>query len=536
MIFARLLKSLALAIGVLFHSHLVTAQDTNSPPALPREFRAAWVATVANIDWPSKPGLSVDQQQQEMVAILDQCKAMHLNAVVLQVRTSADAFYPSELEPWSEFLTGEQGKAPSPLYDPLELWVKESHARGLELHAWFNPYRARHTAAKSPNAASHIATRLPHAVKSYGGYQWMDPAESDASEHTLKVILDVVHRYDIDGVHIDDYFYPYPVNDTSNGLGDSNSDTKPKALVEVHFPDEPAWQAYQASNLDQGKKLGRDDWRRWNVDQLIEKIYTGIKREKKHVKFGISPFGIGKPSKRPQGIVGFSQYDKLYADAELWLEKGWLDYFTPQLYWQIDKPPQAFGVLLDYWAKENKLKRHIWPGLYTSRINNSEASWFPSEIINQIALTRDYAANDDLVRGHVHFSMKCLLENRKSLTDTLLNGIYKSPAAIPASAWLDAVPPPQPQLSRVPRNPNGDAAEKSSVKVSVQNGSDVASFAIWTLEQGAWKLAIVPAVADANGQATTVHSTPYLHSDRGTVVCSALDRCGNEGERVRIEF
>ncbi len=531
----RILSSLALFTGVLFPTILL-AQDTDSPPALPREFRAVWVATVANIDWPSKPGLSNEQQQEEMVKILDKCKSLHLNSVVLQVRTSADAFYPSELEPWSEYLTGEQGKAPSPPYDPLEFWVRESHARGLELHAWFNPYRARHTAAKSLNAVNHIATRVPHAVKSYGGYQWMDPAETDASEQTLKVILDVVRRYDIDGVHIDDYFYPYPVNETSNGLGDVKLDTKGKAPAEVPFPDDPAWQRYQSSNLDLGAKLSRDDWRRRNVDQLIEQIYAGIKREKKHVKFGISPFGIGKPSKRPDGIVGFSQYDKLYADAELWLERGWLDYFTPQLYWPIDKPPQAFGVLLDYWAKENKLQRHIWPGIYTSRINNSETSWLPSEIINQILLTRNYAANDNLVRGHVHFSMKCLLENRKSLNDAMKMGIYNSPAAIPASTWLDNVPPPKPVLSLTTQNPNGEQRKTNSIKISLQDGSDVTGFAIWTLERSAWKLTILPALKSASGQAEADFSSPFVSNEKGTVVCSALDRCGNEGERARLEF
>ena len=531
----RSLSLVALLAGILFHSPL-SAQDSDLPPALPREFRAAWVATVANIDWPSKPGLSSQQQQAEMITILDRCKSLNLNAVVLQVRTSADAFYSSDLEPWSEYLTGEQGKAPVPLYDPLELWVRESHARGLELHAWFNPYRARHTAAKSPNAISHIATRLPHAVKSYGGYQWMDPAESDASEHTLKVILDVVRRYDIDGVHIDDYFYPYPVSETSNGLGDANSDTKSKAPAEVPFPDDPAWEVYQSSKIDLGKKLSRDDWRRRNVDQLIERIYSGIKGEKKHVKFGISPFGIGRPSKRPQGIVGFSQYDKLYADAELWLEKGWLDYFTPQLYWPIDKPPQAFGVLLDYWAKENKLGRHIWPGLYTSRINDTETSWLPTEIINQILLIRNYAANDKRVLGHVHFSMKCLLENRKMLNDSMKGGIYQSPAAIPASTWLDNVPPPKPILSLGTNDPKGDGSKTNIIKIRVQEGSDVTGFAIWKLERGDWKLAIVPALKSASGQAEADFSSAFLAGEKGTVVCSALDRCGNEGERARLEF
>jgi uncharacterized lipoprotein YddW (UPF0748 family) len=497
---------------------------------LPREFRAVWVATVANIDWPSKPGLPVEHLRKEMMTILDRCQSLHLNAVVFQVRPSADAMYASELEPWSEFLTGEQGKAPSSPYDPLEEWVKESHLRGLELHTWFNPYRARHTAAKSKNAASHISNRTPDAVKSYGGYEWMDPAESAASEQTLRVILDVVRRYDIDGVHLDDYFYPYPVTEASNGLGDGTESTKRKSTVEVPFPDEPSWQAYLASDVDTGSKLSRDNWRRRHVDRLIEKIYLGIKKEKKHVKFGISPFGIGKPSKRPLGIVGFSQYDKLYADAERWLENGWLDYFTPQLYWKIDQAPQAFGVLLDYWAKENKLKRHVWPGIYTSRINNSESSWQPSEIINQIEMTRDYGVKDDRVMGHVHFSMKCLMENRKGLNDLLLAGIYRAPAVTPAFPWLDSEPPGRPKLSI--REKDG----KKFLQVNLENSTDVASLAIWTKDGLEWKLKIVPWVAPSNGEWSVDVSGLNATGSKGPVVCSAIDRCGNEGERASLEW
>lgn len=505
-------------------------QGPVTPPALPREFRAVWVATVANIDWPSKPGLPVEQLRQEMIAILDKCQSLHLNAVVFQVRPCADAIYRSELEPWSEFLTGEQGKAPQSQYDPLEEWVRESHARGLELHTWFNPYRARHTAAKSKNAASHISNRNPEAVKSYGGYEWMDPAEPAASEQTIRVILDVVRRYDIDGVHMDDYFYPYPVTETSNGLGDSNDTTKRKSTVEVPFPDEPSWQAYLASDVDKGNKLSRDNWRRRNVDRLIEKIYAEIKKEKKHVKFGISPFGIGKPSKRPPGIVGFSQYDKLYADAELWLEQGWLDYFTPQLYWKIDQAPQAFGVLLDYWAKENKLKRHVWPGIYTSRINNAESSWLPSEIMNQIKLTREYGAKDDRVIGHVHFSMKCLLENRKGLNDQMLAGIYKSPAVTPAFPWLDNDPPAKPTL-----NVRDTDGEKSLI-VNLPNSHDVSSLAIWTKPGMEWKLKIVPWVAPASGEWSIKLSSLYTSGEKGPVVCSAIDRCGNESDRESLQL
>ena len=191
------------------------------PPPAPREFRAAWVSTVANIDWPSKPNLSAAKQQLEAVAILDRAKALNLNAIVLQVRPAADAIYPSSIEPWSEYLTGLQGLAPQPYYDPLHFWVTQAHLRGLELHAWFNPYRARQNGARSPAAPNHVSRTRPTAVKSYGKYLWMDPGEEAAVQQTLDVVLDVVRRYDIDGVHIDDYFYPYPIEAPTAGGAES---------------------------------------------------------------------------------------------------------------------------------------------------------------------------------------------------------------------------------------------------------------------------------------------------------------------------
>jgi len=332
--------------------------SSDTPPAAPREFRAAWVSTVANIDWPSKQNLNAAQQQAEAIAILDRAKLMNLNAIVLQVRPSADAIYASTIEPWSEYLTGAQGKPPQPWYDPLKFWVTEAHARGLELHAWFNPYRARHDGARSPAASNHITRTNPAAVKRYGKFMWMDPGEESASKQTLDVILDVVRRYDIDGVHLDDYFYPYPIEATPAVAGNQAAlDGKPATKAELDFPDTPAWERYLAG----GGRLDRASWRRQNVDHLIEDMYKGIHREKSWVRFGISPFGLGRPDRRPPGIAGFSQYDKLYADAELWLQKGWLDYFTPQLYWARSQKAQSYDVLLDYWIGQNTMGRHIWP-------------------------------------------------------------------------------------------------------------------------------------------------------------------------------
>ncbi len=481
------------------------------PPAAPREFRAAWVSTVANIDWPSRSNLPPARQQAEALAILDRAKSLHLNAIVLQVRPSADAIYPSKLEPWSEFLTGQQGKAPEPAWDPLAFWITQAHARGLELHAWFNPYRARHSAARTPNARDHVANAKPQVVRQYGKFQWMDPGEEAAAQQTLDVILDVVRRYDIDGVHIDDYFYPYPIeapgaNGGEAALDASSNGSKP----ELDFPDSAPYQRY----LQGGGTLDRANWRRQNVNQLIEAIYTGIHKEKSWVRFGISPFGIGRPDRRPPGIQGFSQYDKLYADAELWLQNGWLDYLAPQLYWPIAQQPQAFPVLLDYWLGQNRRGRHIWPGLYTSRIDDSSKSFTADEIVQQVEVMRSRTN----ANGHIHFSIAALMQNRKGVSDHLKATSYQGPALVPASPWLGSEAPPAPTVA-VKRHASGLA-------VTLGNAARAAHLAIWARYGEAWRFNVVPAS----------RSEVVLTDDNGvparSVVVSAVDRLGNESPRV----
>jgi len=380
------------------------------PPEVLREFRAAWVATVANIDWPSKPGLSTEKQKEEMLAILDKSKDLNLNAIVFQVRPQCDALYESNLEPWSFYLTGKMGKAPDPYYDPLAFAVKEAHKRGLELHVWFNPYRANHPMNKSPISDDHISKVDPPIVKKYGRYLWMDPGEEGTRDHTMNVVLDVTKRYDIDGVHIDDYFYPYKEKGEDGKI--------------IDFPDEPSWEKYKAG----GGTLSRSDWRRENVNKFVERFYNEVKEEKPWVKVGISPFGIWRPG-YPPGVKGFDQYEQLYADARLWLKKGWVDYFTPQLYWSIDSEGQPYKDLLKWWTGENDMKRHIWPGNYTSRVGGR---WKAEEIISQVKATREQPG----AGGNVHFSMICLMENRDGLSDKLKETVYQQPALVPASPWL----------------------------------------------------------------------------------------------------
>lgn len=386
-------------------------------PDVPREFRAAWIATVANINWPSKNNLSTQEQQREAIALLDLLEKNNFNAVIFQVRPSADALYDSKLEPWSYFLTGKTGTAPSPFYDPLEFWIEEAHKRGLELHVWLNPYRAHHSSGGAVSSQSMALKGGENVVKLRNGMYWFDPASKQTQDHAAAVVMDIVKRYDIDGVHFDDYFYPYA---SYHGGAD--------------FPDYKTWSAYTKG----GGTLSRADWRRDNVNQFIKRVYTEIKQEKPAVKFGLSPFGIWKPG-YPAGITGSSQYDELYADAKLWLNEGWVDYFTPQLYWPIDPPKQSFTNLLKWWQSENTHQRHLWPGLNTVAVRAANRT---TEISRQIEETRKILPESV---GAVHWSIAGLTQN-PTLLKTLREGLYSQKALVPESPWLPANPILKPSL------------------------------------------------------------------------------------------
>ena len=397
-----------------------TAPTTSYTPALPtpeREFRAAWVATVANINWPSKPGLPVAQQKEEAITLLDLLADHNFNAVIFQVRPQADALYSSALEPWSYYLTGEQGKAPEPFYDPLQFWIEAAHARGLELHAWLNPYRAHHTVGGEITDSSIVRQKPELALELANGMWWLDPTLQGTQDQSHDVVMDIVRRYDVDGIHFDDYFYPYP---SYNGGQD--------------FPDSTSWRAYQSG----GGELSKDDWRRQAVNQFIERVYKSIKAEKPQVKFGLSPFGIWRPN-YPPSIKGFDQYGQLYADARLWLNEGWIDYWTPQLYWPINQIPQSFPVLLGWWKQENTHGRHLWPGMSIGRIKGEKGA---DEVINQIMVTRGMIPE---APGHAHWSIGVLQRN-DSLLQAIAQGPYRKAALAPPSPWLDQALPPAPEV------------------------------------------------------------------------------------------
>lgn len=374
------------------------------------EFRGAWIATVDNIDFPSRPGLPVARIRKELDAIVARAVELKLNALVFQVRPAADALYPSPLEPWSEWLTGTQGKAPAGGFDPLRYLISRSHRYGLQLHAWFNPFRASHPSGKSKPHSSHVRVRAPQLVAKYGRYAWMDPGNPTARKWSLAVIQDVVRRYDIDGVHLDDYFYPYPKEGRE-------------------FPDDATYREYRR----QGGRMTRGDWRRNNIDTFVEQLYRIVHADKPWVMVGISPFGIARPGV-PEGIkAGLDQYHSLYADVPKWLQNGWLDYLAPQLYWPIDQKEQAFDVLLRYWHRQNPRGRAIWPGLYTSKIRDGGSRIRATELHDQIHLTR---RRDPLTPGHIHFSFKALRGDHALTGRQLRRDSYRGKATVPVLPWL----------------------------------------------------------------------------------------------------
>jgi uncharacterized lipoprotein YddW (UPF0748 family) len=461
-------------------------------PEIKREFRGAWIASVANINWPSKNNLTVDQQKAEAISMLDMLKDNNFNAVIFQIRPSADALYTSNIEPWSYFLTGETGKAPYPNYDPLQFWIEEAHKRGLELHVWLNPYRAHHANGGLPNSLSMVNKISDIVVRLKNGMYWFDPADPKTQGHVSNVVKDIVQRYDIDAVHFDDYFYPYA---TYNRGAD--------------FPDNKTWNAYISS----GGTLSRADWRRDNVNKFVERIYKEIHAEKSYVRFGISPFGIWKPG-YPEGIVGSSQYDELYADAKLWLNNGWVDYFSPQLYWTIDSKGQGFEALLNWWQSENTMKRHLWPGLNTVEVRSPDR---PTEIKNQIEISRQILKND---AGEIHWSIAGLTKNTNMLP-TLKNGPYKEKALVPKTPWLKAVPLQTPTLFTTD---NGTSVQTNW---SHKNLKDVFQWVLFTQYNGVWEMEIL--TLDQLSKEIPKYKEGKVLNE---IAIKAIDRLGNESDYV----
>lgn len=439
--------------------------------ALKREFRGVWIASVANIDWPSRPALSPEKQREEFRKILNHHEKSGINAVIVQVRPSADAFYRSDLEPWSEWLTGEKGKYPDPEYDPLTFMVEEAHERSMEFHAWLNPYRAIFDAEKFYEDSTHIhldtlnnliqnlvsedslntsgqlskkehnnllqlldvdSTLLiykhPDWFLQYGNKIYFDPGFPEVQDHIARVVEDIVTRYDVNAIHMDDYFYPY-------------------RIAGIEFPDSLSFRKYGSTYSHELKEY----WRRENVNSIVKQLSETIKSIKPFVKFGISPFGVWRnASVDPAGSAtkaGQTNYDDLYADVLKWQKEKWIDYIIPQIYWYRGFNLADYEILARWWNENHYgVQVYIGQGLYRVNADSKTEAWRnPMEIPEQIELNRSLPN----IQGSCFFSSKSMINNPIGVTDILRDKYYQYPAIVPEMSWLNLPKPAEPEIMQI---------------------------------------------------------------------------------------
>jgi len=454
------------------------ATDDTAAVSHAREFRGAWVATVYNINFPSSTRLTAAQAQAEITAFLDVMQRNRLNAVVFQVRPEGDAFYRSTLEPWSRFLTGRQGGDPG--YDPLSVVVAEAHRRGIEVHAWFNPYRAKGSAS-STAVAPHISVTDPAAVVPYNGALWMNPAATVVQRRLVQVIRDVVTRYDVDGVHFDDYFYPYP-------------------QTGMPFPDGADYDRYRAG----GGAMSLGDWRRDNVNQMVRQVSEAVADVRPSVRFGVSPFGIYRPG-MPAGISGLDAYNAIYCDPVRWMREGWVDYLAPQLYWPSTQTAQAYGTLIAWWAGLTSGGRSIFAGNNLGQLGSSSA-WSVDEFRRQVTLTR--AQEPRGARGNIWFTVQPFASNRMGIADVFRGEFYTRAVLTPPMAG-SRPPPAAPTVTVATR----------TLRFSHPQARELRAWVVYREAGGAWQLDRVVPAATASVDVTAA----------GRYAVSAANRFGDEG-------
>lgn len=432
---------------------LLLTMNLNAAKHPKREMRAVWIATVANIDWPSASNLTTEQQKKEFTELLDLCKAYNMNTVVFQIRPAADAFYASKFEPWSQWLTGKQGKEPD--YDPLAFASVECRKRGLDLHVWINPYRAVSDVTNNQTAPNHITNTHPEWFLTYGKTKYFDPALPETRNFVATVVSDIVRRYDIDAVHMDDYFYPY-------------------RITGVEFPDDQSFKSYPrgyASNQ-------RDDWRRNNVDLIIKQLHDSIKAIKPWVELGISPFGVWRNStKDPVGSktkAGQTNYDDLFADVLKWQRERWIDYITPQIYWEIGKEVADYKIIADWWSRNSfGTQLYIGQAFYKIDPQAKEKSWQSAdEIIRQIKLNRKYPE----ISGSMFYSAKFMRKNPLELHEKLQKRYYRYPALAPSNQRIDPISPNEPINAQI-------TIENGQLHFSWEKGQNTKSFVIYQFKK-----------------------------------------------------
>ena len=419
---ARLPLVLALCSALAVPGAGVLAEQ---PPK--HEFRGAWIATVYNLDWPAR-GAPPAEQQAELVLLLDRLRDAGINAVFLQVRSECDAMYDSPLEPWSFWLTGQQGAAPDPWYDPLAFAVREAHRRGMELHAWFNPYRAQESSLYTPSA-DHVTQTHPEWILHFGNLRILDPGRAAARDYAARVITDVARRYDVDGIHFDDYFYPYPPN---------------------HISDED-----EATFAEESRGFASiSEWRRDNVNLLIAQVADSLRAIKPALKFGVSPIGIWKNGV-PEGIVGLDTYNVIFADPTAWLAAGTVDYLVPQLYWPFGGP-QDYASLASWWVDQGR-GRHLYPGhaLFKADSQTNPGELFtPEEVPGQVRFNRDAPG----LQGSVFFRARNITHlHSQGFAEVLRTDLYRHPALAPPMDWKASEPPAAPRGLELALTDEGEA-------------------------------------------------------------------------------
>jgi uncharacterized lipoprotein YddW (UPF0748 family) len=477
------------------------------------EFRAAWIATVVNIDWPSKKGLSVDEQKAEYITMLDSLQHLGMNAVIVQVRPAADAFYPSPYEPWSEWLMGAQGLAPTPFYDPLKFMIDEAHKRGMEFHAWLNPYRAVFDMKKSSVASNHVTRVHKDWFLMYGGKKYFNPGLPQVMQYVTNIVKDIITRYDVDAIHMDDYFYPY-------------------RITGKEFPDEATYEKY-------GNGLDKEDWRRSNCDSIIKMIHDTIVAVKPMVKFGISPFGVWRnKSKDDDGSetqAGQTNYDDLYANILLWLKKGWIDYVAPQLYWEIGNKYCDYETLLDWWSKHSYGKDvYIGHGLYRTVENPTPAWRNRNELPDEIKLLRD----NKNVQGSIYFSASNFYTNPNGWADTLKYNYYSTPSLIPPMPWIDTVAPKSPAIYNFTEN-NSDESFTISAKANTTNETEtVKNYVVYLSPSyaylGALPAYIIPATGITDFRVNFLQSQIPGDWSGCYIAVSSVDKENNESKLSNV--
>lgn len=496
-------------------SRIVAFDTTAIPPYVPREFRGVWISPADGADWPSRPGLGASRQQAELLALLDRAQAIGLNAVIFHVRTSGDALYPTSLAPWSARITGTQGESPE--WDPLAFAVREAHARGMQLHAWFNPFRASLDGGIAA-APTHVTRAHPGWVVRYGSQLWIDPGLPEARDAVLDAVVEVVQRYDVDGVHLDDFFYPYQETRTvSRRVGKGRRRHTVTSTELIDFPDARSWKRHGAGWTDRG------DWRRRNIDAFVEALAARVHEAKPWVLVGISPFGLWRPG-APAGITGLDAYGEIYADSRKWLREGWVDYLAPQLYWPLEGAQDRFRALDDWWRAQNPLGRHLWPGLYTAGATG-RGGWDASEIPRQIATLREGRRGSAESDGHVHFRIASLGGRdplAAALGERLGREQYRGPALVPESPWLAGVAPGAPVAQLA------DVGGGTLLLLGVRDSVPLAWWLVQArLAPGQWTTRVVPA-------STRQLALDELSPAADLVVVRGIARTGRTGARATV--